>query len=280
MRIFYALTAAFLLLSPGAPARAQDIEAFFDENCTACHTIGTGPLLGPDLKDVTDRQDRAWLVRFMLDPDGVIASGDTYALLLVEMAANLVMPQVPGLTPQIAEALLDFIEAKSRADDAAAPDDETAYRSLTPEEVERGRRFFLGAGRLSSGAAPCFSCHATQGADAPGGGRFGPDLSLVFERLQGRKALGAWLAAPPTPTMRAAYGPGALTPAEVNALVAFLEAEAAAGGSATWRSVLQLLLFGASGMAIALVAIGGIWRRRFRAVRRPLVDESREGGTA
>ena len=280
MRIFYALTAAFLLLSPGAPARAQDTEAFFNQYCAACHTIGGGRLIGPDLKNVTDRQDRFWLQMFVLDPEDVVGLGDPYAKRIVEEAGGIVMPHISEVTPQIAEALLDFIEAKSRADGAAAPDDETAYRSLTPEEVERGRRFFLGAATLSSGAAPCFSCHTTQGAGAPGGGRFGPDLSQVFERLEGRKALGAWLAAPPTPTMRASYVSGALTPAEVSALVAFLEAEAAAGGSATWRSVLQLLLFGASGMAIALVAVGCVWRRRFRAVRRPLVDESREGGTA
>ncbi|MBI1955014.1 MAG: c-type cytochrome, partial [Acidobacteria bacterium] len=44
---------------------AQDAANFFEENCTVCHTIGDGPLSGPDLKGVAQRKDRDWLIRFL-----------------------------------------------------------------------------------------------------------------------------------------------------------------------------------------------------------------------
>ena len=60
-------------------AFCQEAADYFRQNCTSCHTIGGGRLTGPDLKDVTQRKDRQWLARFILDPGGVIAGGDAYA---------------------------------------------------------------------------------------------------------------------------------------------------------------------------------------------------------
>ena len=57
-------------------AAQQDASAFFKQNCTSCHTIGGGRLTGPDLKDVTARKDRAWLVQFLQSPKSMIDSGD------------------------------------------------------------------------------------------------------------------------------------------------------------------------------------------------------------
>ncbi|MDP2702657.1 MAG: c-type cytochrome [Candidatus Rokubacteria bacterium] len=36
-------------------------QALFHEECVACHTIGQGDRVGPDLAGVTARRDRAWL---------------------------------------------------------------------------------------------------------------------------------------------------------------------------------------------------------------------------
>ncbi|MBI4263651.1 MAG: c-type cytochrome [Acidobacteria bacterium] len=278
-RALCSAAAAVLLLASSPAVRAQDAEIFFDQYCTACHSIGGGPFIGPDLKDVTARHDRAWLVRFILDPDDVIESGDPYAARLVEEAGGLVMPDVPELTPRIAVALLDFIEARSRAESGESAGGVPASdEPFTPEDIERGRRFFFGEARLSAGGAACFSCHAVPGAGGLGGGALGPDLSQVYERLQGRRALGGWLSAPPTPTMRASYGLRGLTQEEVQALVAFFEDQAMTGGAETGRRSAQFLLFGASGAAMALFVFGGVWRGRFRGVRRPLVGEARPGG--
>ena len=75
------------LLAWNASARAQDaVIADFKQNCASCHTIGGGRITGPDLRNVEERKERAWLVGFVQDPQGVIASGDAYALELKQEA--------------------------------------------------------------------------------------------------------------------------------------------------------------------------------------------------
>ncbi len=80
-------------------ARAQDTPDYFRQNCMNCHTIGGGQLTGPDLKDVTQRKDRAWLANFMANPKAVIDSGDPYAVKIFEESRKVPMPTLPGLTP-------------------------------------------------------------------------------------------------------------------------------------------------------------------------------------
>ena len=53
----------------------QDSPDFFRQNCMNCHTIGGGRLTGPDLKDVSQRKDREWLIGFMMNPKAYIDSG-------------------------------------------------------------------------------------------------------------------------------------------------------------------------------------------------------------
>jgi mono/diheme cytochrome c family protein len=79
-RIGIVALAAAAAVAFAAEAYADDPASDFKTNCSSCHTIGGGPLQGPDLKDVEKRQERAWLVRFILDPGGVIDSGDAYAV--------------------------------------------------------------------------------------------------------------------------------------------------------------------------------------------------------
>ena len=93
---------AFALLMP-MPALGQDTPDYFRQNCISCHTIGGGRLTGPDLKDVTKRQNREWLTKFLLNPRAVIDSGDPYAKKIFEEARNVPMPTPPGITPERAD---------------------------------------------------------------------------------------------------------------------------------------------------------------------------------
>ena len=101
-------------------AAAQLADDFFQQNCTACHTIGGGRLIGPDLKEAVQQKDRAWLEHFIQDPEAVLNSGDPYALQLKKDANGIVMPKMPGVTPEMAKALLDMIEAKSKLPNSGA----------------------------------------------------------------------------------------------------------------------------------------------------------------
>jgi mono/diheme cytochrome c family protein len=149
-------------------------------------------------------------------------------------------------------------------------------RALTPEDVARGRALFEGAERFASGAPPCLGCHTVERAGGLGGGRLGPDLTSVYARLEGRKALVAWLSAPPGPTMQPVYAKTPLEGEEVLALVAYLkDAGETAGTAPATAPSLVLLAIAVGGLAGSLLLLDVLWRGRFRGVRRSLVEGSR-----
>jgi hypothetical protein len=92
-------------------AAAQTAAEYYDQNCAACHTIGQGASGGPDLKDVTRRRDREWLIRFLLNPDAL--ASDSAVIQMIKDAGGMEMPKAEGLTREMAEALLAVIEQRS-----------------------------------------------------------------------------------------------------------------------------------------------------------------------
>lgn len=269
---------AIVFLLGSGPVCAQETADYFRQNCTSCHTIGGGRLAGPDLKNVTDRQDREWLVRFILDPPGVIGGGDPYAAKLVDDARGVVMPKPAGITKDRAAAILDLIEAESELETSQFAGLQISSEPFTTEDVFRGREYFTGVRPLESGGASCLSCHTVRGAAALGGGRLGPDLSLVYERLEGRKNLSAWLSSPATTTMQPLFRERPLKPEEIHALVAYFEHSALEGGEETMRGPVAFLLLGLGVAVAGLVSFDSVWRQRFRSVRGMLVRQSRRRG--
>lgn len=74
-------------------------QEIFQENCAACHTIGKGKLVGPDLAGVTARREAGWLIRQIKEPDQLIKEKDPIALQLLQEADDVEMPP-----PEISEA--------------------------------------------------------------------------------------------------------------------------------------------------------------------------------
>jgi cytochrome c2 len=237
----------------------------------ACHTIGAGRLLGPDLKDVTQRKDRAWLAQFLQNPKAVIDSGDAYALQLQQEAHGVVMPTLPGMTSARAGELLDYIQAESKGSGAQAAAPAVSDKPFAPQDVALGRDLFLGIKPLANGGPACASCHTLGTLGGLGGGKLAPDLTRVYERLGGRQAVGAWLGAPATPTMQSVFRNKPLKPEEILPLLAAIEDAAGTPQTAAPGPSSGFLLLGFGGMALGLVGLQVGWRRRFRAVRRPLV---------
>jgi len=270
------LLLAFLLAAP-AVVRAQQPADYFRQNCMSCHALGGGRITGPDLKDVTKRKDRAWLVQFLQNPKAMIDSGDAYALQLQQEARGVVMPTVPGMTPDLARALLDMIDAESKLAKSQFAGVTISDRPFTALDVTAGRNLFLGQRPLVNGGPACVSCHTLGTLGALGGGRLGPDLTRVYERLGGRKAVGIWLSAPATPTMQAVFKRHPLQSEEILPLLASIEEAAKMGRQADAAPLLNFFLLGFGGAAIGLAFLGWAWRGRFQAVRRLLV-RGRERG--
>ena len=267
------LLAISTLACLGSPAvtQAQVPADYFRQNCSMCHTIGGGHLIGPDLEGVTKRKDRAWLIKFLQSPKAMIDSGDPYAAQLLQDAHGLVMPNIGGMTPDLASALLDVISGSPGPAKSELAGVTISDRPFTASDVVIGQQIFLGERRLANGGPACASCHTLGTIGGLGGGRLGPDLTQVFDRLGGRKGLGAWLSAPPTQTMQSVFRNHALQPEEILPLLAVIDDASKRGRPADASSMAKFVLFGFSGMLVGLALLQLAWRGRFRSVRRTIV---------
>ena len=97
---------------PDAPKYSRG-EYLYRSRCVSCHTIGGGESLGPDLHGVTELREHAWLVRWLKEPDKMLAENDPIARELFERYNELAMPNL-RLDDDDAEALIEFMASQSR----------------------------------------------------------------------------------------------------------------------------------------------------------------------
>lgn len=83
---------------------------YLGAGCTACHTMGRGKFVGPDLKDVRTRRDRAWLRKWLDDPPGMLAGDPATRKLFQDYTIQ--MPKL-SLSPAEIDSLIDFLEQAS-----------------------------------------------------------------------------------------------------------------------------------------------------------------------
>ena len=278
--MFRQLTLVVAGLCLAVAVQGQETAQFFKQNCSSCHWIGGGQLIGPDLKNVEERKDRDWLARFIVNPKAMIDAKDPYALKIQAEAKGVLMLQVPGMTEKMANTLLDFIAAESMLDSSQFAGKVVALGPYSEEDATSGLQLFTGRTRLANKGPGCLSCHTINAGGSSLGGRLGPDLTAVMERLQGRAAISAWLAAPPTSTMKAVFQDKPLEEKEIQYLVAYFESVSDKQGYnfdsfIVWMSA---VFCGLGGSVFGIVLFSGIWSNRFRAVRRPLVNVSKIRG--
>lgn len=252
-------------------------EALFASRCAACHTIGGGRRVGPDLQGVTMRRDRDWLRRWISAPEQLIAAGDPTAVgLLAEYGTP--MPNM-GLTAAEVDAVLAYLESQVAAATASAGQTAGSASAAppAPSRLDRpaplgdarvGKQLFTGERRFASGGPPCMACHSVAGLGALGGGALGPDLTQAFARF-GEEGLRSIVSSFPFPTMNPIFVNRPLTEQEQADLIAFLQ-EASAGGRSP-QVAGRLVLLGAMGAVTLAGASHLVWRRRLTGVRRQLV---------
>jgi len=112
-------------------------ESLFRTRCVSCHTIGEDEALtadkqsiGPDLLGVTLKRDRAWLIRWLTEPDKMLAEKDPLAMKLYAQYNNMPMPNL-RLTDLEIQSLLSYIEEKSlsaRPKKEEAPHDHSQHQ--------------------------------------------------------------------------------------------------------------------------------------------------------
>lgn len=94
-------------------------EGFFLQACAACHSIGDGDRIGPDLAGLTLRRDHDWIVRYMMAPQEVRASGDPVAAALTARFPGVRMPNL-SLGESDVDDLLAYLQSEMDRLDAAA----------------------------------------------------------------------------------------------------------------------------------------------------------------
>jgi cytochrome c2 len=264
--------AAFALVAYAPVAvRADDGGTIFTSKCAACHTIGKGKTVGPDLKGITTAEDPVWLKSWISAPSALIKSGDPKATRLVKQY-SLQMPDL-GLSSGDVDAVMAYIALQSGSAKANAKGATAPVAALPPGDGAVGRELFVGGARFKNGGPPCMSCHSISGIGALGGGTLGPDLTDAYRKYGGDAGLASFLSSVPTATMSAVWTKQPMTPQEIANLTAFVKEGAVS--ERPLDAIAKLALMAAIGLVI-IVLIGAMyWRRRLRGVRIPLVNRAR-----
>jgi protein SCO1/2 len=84
----------------------------FSTRCAACHTIGNGDKVGPDLLGVTSVRDLNWLRRTISEPDKLIAEKDPIAMALFKKYKEVRMPRL-GLPEADVNTLIEYMKTQT-----------------------------------------------------------------------------------------------------------------------------------------------------------------------
>lgn len=263
------ITAGIFLLGFSTFAvHAQDGATLF-KPCAACHTIGGGKTIGPDLKDVTKRRTNEWLVKFIQSSTAMVKAGDPDAVALYKQFNNIPMPDYALSAEQINQ-ILKHIEAGSgntKTDPSKALLQHQADSILklnSPFDIQTGKELFAGELRFENGGAACVSCHNVTYNNVGKGGTLAKDLTKAYSRLGGFAGIKGIISAAPFPSMLATYETHPVTEIENARLQLFLK-------SADEQNVTEPKAEQAWFMYAAIVAalfilavISGLWSQRKR----------------
>lgn len=126
---------ALVLLITGfsffANAQTQG-EKLFKSTCVACHTVGKGKLVGPDLKGVNKKYDEKWLISFIRSSQALVKKGDARAVKTFNENNKIPMPD-NNLSDADIKSVLAYINL---AGGGTAPAKAKATVSVTPAATQ------------------------------------------------------------------------------------------------------------------------------------------------
>jgi len=261
----------------GGPTPQGEVEqgrTNFQTLCAACHTIGGGRLVGPDLQGVSERRSEQWIIRFVQHSQELVAAGDPDALAVFEEFNRIPMPDQPLSDEQI-RGIIAYTQgaASTVAAQPAVPGE------ATEEQVLMGQALFQGNTRFTHGGPTCNSCHEVTNDAVIGGGILARELTTVFSRLGG-PGVRAILGSPPFPVMQRAYAGKPLTDEEVTALVGFLQRADEEHAFHQPRDYgPKLFASGIAGAAMLLGLCSLVWRGRLKgSVNQAIYDRQIKSG--
>ncbi len=130
-----------ILLSSVSATFAQDAaegETLFKNNCAACHNTSDEVLVGPGLKGISERRPIEWIVKWVHNPQAVIASGDKYANDLYNKFNKAAMTPYPNFTEPQIKSIVAYIDAANAAPAAPAAGAAPAEGAAAPAAQSSG----------------------------------------------------------------------------------------------------------------------------------------------
>lgn len=211
-----------LALLTFSTAKADEGQDLFSTLCTPCHTIGKGRLVGPDLKNITEKRTDDWLVPYIQSSQTVIKSGDADAVAVFNEYNSLLMPDQP-LDVSQTKAVISYIRATSSGNAVDLVQEETTdlLDNTNEDNVSEGLLLFSGEKRLTNGGPSCISCHKVKDDRIFSSGTLAKELSETYE-IMGSAGVAAILKNPPFPVMGVTYKNTTLTEEEILNLTAYL----------------------------------------------------------
>ena len=246
MKKFPLVATLLFLFSIPFTIRAQNSgEEIFKKVCSACHTIGKGRLVGPDLGGTPQRLKQEWMIRFIRSSQEMVKSGDTAAVAIFNEYNKIPMPDNQYSDEQII-SIIKYIDvtggAMPVAAGTAAVPAESVDIQYSAETVQTGQALFYGYARFSNGAPPCVACHNINSQSFLGGGRLALDLTGVYVKL-GPAGINAIVTNPPFPAMKTALLNHDLKEDEKDALISLFKSVAESKNNNQNTSTAGLIFF-------------------------------------
>ena len=208
---------------------------FKEKGCAACHTIGGGKLVGPDLSNVLDRRTEEEIIKFVKNPADfdvtLMAPQD-----VTDSEIKAILTYIKSKSPQTNETNAEEVNKKESSASEETPEEEVKEKENdisnkekedTNEEeedvvsmVKAGELLFEGTKRFENGGPSCISCHNVDYDHMMQGGLLAPDLTQSYSLL--KDGIRGFLSSPPK-AMGPAYENNPITEQEKEQLIAFLK---------------------------------------------------------
>lgn len=272
------LAVAGIFIFSSAEISAQDGEAIFNQSCKACHTIGGGKVVGPDLKGITSKRSEDWLLKWTKSSQSLINSGDTDAKAIFEEFNKVPMPD-QNFTDAEIKSIYAYVGKQGGGETTVASTTEVAPQQMpnmdnpSEELVALGQKLFEGRIFVNGGPS-CISCHNVNSSRVIPGGLLAKDLTTSYSRLGGFAGVSAFMKAPPAGPMSEAFKNNQLTDKEINAIAAFLsvvDKENTAKPQAEQMS--PLATWGIAGLVAWIILVLILWmNRKKNTVKKAIYD--------
>ena len=179
------LLMALFLFSSVSKAQNKGKE-IFEKNCAICHKLTEEKLVGPGLKDITKRRDKAWLKKFIPASQDMVKAGDKVAVQVFNENMKIPMPDHKFLSSDDLDQLITYIETYKPAEAVKVSVDIAKKDGFWRDEIVRGERLFSGVIPFEKGTTlNCISCHAVVATDTLNFNPSAVDLAKAWQEPNG-----------------------------------------------------------------------------------------------